>query len=294
MGSFNGRNNCIFYYSPIHTLGGKNEIQTAISVLQGFNLVVVGVHTGGDLVILNRVIHGAKAVNSNQKWYGYVSFGSVGSGVAAASADQWMTDCPPSSGLIDGIFLDEFGHDFASGDRTQQNGIVDYCHDVLNDGSTTGVPVFVNPWVPTDLYAQPPGTANTAAGTVGGHATHVDSVLVESFLYGVDSNNPAATGDWVRDKGRVEYYINQRDNNSKKLRVCAMIGAGEGTGSSPTDGIPDSDYRAAVRYLEALNADFVCVNHGDLGGTSQTFFIQNTKNIFPSAIPSGGPAALKF
>lgn len=295
MANFGGRNNTIFYYSPIHTMGGKSEVTTALAILRGFNVVVVGVHTGSDLLILNKVIAGAKAQNSNQEWYGYVAFGSTGSGVSATAADQWMTDCPPSSGLLDGIFLDEFGHDFASGTRDQQNAIVNYCHDTLNDGSTTGLPVFINPWICTDVFGQPPGNVNNATPVVGSHATHTDLILVESFLWNVNDTVPVSRGDWTRDKGRMEYYLQQRDNNSKKIKICAMMGVGRGTGVSPNTELDEDEYKDAISYLEGVGCNYVCVNHGDLGATSKTFFIQHKQNQFPLVLASGThPYRAKF
>ncbi len=290
---FRGRNNCLFYYAPIHTLDDKNEVQTAIAITKGFDIIFVGVHTGGDLLILNKVMEASKQMNANQKWYGYVAFGSVGSGVAAASADQWMTDSPPSSGLLDGIFLDEFGHDFPSGTREQQNVIVDYCHNTLNDGSTTGVTVFVNAWVPTDIWGQPPSNVNNAFGVLGSGTNFKDIVLVESFLLQVNANSGVpARGDWTRDRGRTEYYLDQRDNESKNIEVCAMIGAGAGTGDGSVHAIDETIYKDALKYLEDVAANYICVNHGDLGATSHSFFIQHVDDIFPIPIPSGGAETL--
>jgi len=285
---FRGRNNCLFYYGPIHTMGDKNEVQTAIAITKGFDIIVVGVHTGGDLLLLNKIMEASKQMNANQQWYGYTTLGSVGSGVAAASADQWMTDSPPSSGLLDGIFVDEFGHDFASGTRDQQNAIVDYCHNTLNDGSTTGLPVFVNAWIPTDVFGQPPSNVNNAPASVGSGTQFLDIILVESFLLQVsDASGEPARGDWTRDRGRIEYYIDQRDNESKNIQVCAMIGAGVGTGIGEVSAIDETIYKDALKYLEDIAANYICVNHGDLGATSHSFFIQHVQDIFPLPIPSG-------
>ena len=51
-------------------MGGKSTVQAALAICKGFDLVVVGVHTGSDLLILNKVMEGAKAMNTSQKWYG--------------------------------------------------------------------------------------------------------------------------------------------------------------------------------------------------------------------------------
>jgi hypothetical protein len=285
---FRGRNNCMFFYSPITSLGGKNELQTALAICKGFDLIVVGRHVGNDLLNLNKVIEASKKSNPTQKWYGYVSFGSVGSGDAASQSDAWMSESPPSSGLIDGIFVDEFGHDFPSGTRTQQNGIVDYIHNELTDGSTTGFPVFVNPWVPTDVFGQPPGNANNAPASVGSGTQYKDIVLVESFLLQVSAaSGTPARGDWTRDRGRIEYFLDQRDNENKNIEVCAMIGAGVGTGLGSVEQIDETIYKDALKYLEERGCNYVCVNHGDLGATSLSFFVQHVRDIFPLPIPSG-------
>jgi hypothetical protein len=275
----------MFYYAPIHTMGDKNDVQSALAVCKGFDLIVVGVHTGGDLLILNKVMEGSKAMNSNQKWYGYVAFGSTGSGVSATAVDQWMTDCPPSSGLLDGIFLDEFGHDFPSGDRAQQNAIVDYCHHTINGG--TGLPVFVNPWVPTDVFGQPPNNVNNAPASVGSGTDHKDIILVESFLLSVSNASPPARTDWTRDRGRTEYYMDQLNNKGKNIQVCNMIGAGVGSGTDKVTEIDETIYKDALKYLEEIGVHYICVNHGDLGATSHSFFVQHKEDIFPLPIPSG-------
>ncbi len=288
----NGRNNCLFFYSTVHSIAGGNETAKAIPIYKLFDVIVVGVHTGNDLVILNNVIAGSKAGNPNQKWYGYTDFGSTGSGVTKTNIDQWMVDSPPESGLLDGIFLDEYGHDFASGTRDQQNAMVNYCHSVINSGN--GLPVFANAWVPTDVFGTPPNTANNAEPLIGTHATHRDLLLVESYLYAVNDDAPATTGDWVRDKGRLEYFIEQRDNKSKNVAVCAMIGAGRGTGIDPFLKHDENFYRNTVQYLEGLNCDLLCVNHGDLGAVSHTWFMQHEANVFEVHPGSGGTEYIKF
>lgn len=286
-----GFNNCVFYYGPLHTIGGQNEVQTAIAIFEQFDLIVINDHTGGDLVLMQKIIPAVKAVNPRAKFFGYVALGNsnAGSGDAVDNANRWaLVDAPSASGLIDGIFIDEFGHDFPSGTRDQQNAIVEHCHEVL------GLPVFVNPWVPTDVFDQVPNDSNNADPLVGANPLFRDIVLVESFLLSVDAASPPARGNWTRDKGRVEYFISKRSNEAKNMDVCVMIGAGQGTGLDANTQIDEEIYRDAHSYLSNIDANWLCVNHGDIGGTSNSFFIQHIADVLPQAIASGTNQIIKF
>lgn len=274
------QNNTLFFYSPLHTVGGFNTVPHAIAICQKFDVCVVGIHTGEDIPLLNEIIQGVKQIKPTWQIYGYVQFGSVGSGQSATLIDNWIATHPPSSGLLDGIFLDEFGHDFPSGDREQQNMAVSYCHQ-------NNLPAYVNAWQPQDVFGSIPGDANNEAPVVGSNSGITDIILVENFVGSTDATDPITQTDWVFDKGRLDYYVAQRDVQNKNIKICCMVGAGSGT---VTD-IGEKLYDEVLKAVNDRNVDYLCVNHGDIGATWLAYFhthVRSPHNL-NTVIPSGTP-----
>jgi hypothetical protein len=288
----NDRNNFIAYYGvPVTTIGGVNDVVGAASILGRYDTIIVKPHTvAGDLANLNEVIRAVKTINLDTKVFGYTNLGAAADVLTwQAQVDQWLTDVP-GDGQLDGVYIDEFGFEFALSTRANQNTAVQYVYDKLSAyatansllAPTTQWQVIVNAQDPLNALAKYDGMADPVIGTGKG----MDYVLLDGFYF--TNANVAAPPSEVNEHmyGRLEYTQNRcaapppvtanykttwpADTLGTLVEVCA------GAGTT----IAAVDYAKILNLCQVYDVDGLSVAPYDHGVTSNLYFYKATADVF--------------
>ena len=178
----------VYYGCPIAYKGLWNTAAVISEIAANYSVWVVG-DTYGDpgheeYATTTAIVSGVRS--AGVKVYGYVPTGQNTSGLTLAQmqvrVDQWDTVG------VDGIFLDEFGFDYAN-TRTRQKDIVDYVHG-------KGLPYCANAWTAEDFMCDNVSELPWPSGDwryqnfVTGNPTNIalprnptDSYLIENFCF---------------------------------------------------------------------------------------------------------------
>ena len=178
----------VYYGYPIAYKGLWNTAAVISEIAANYSVWVVG-DTYGDpgheeYATTTAIVSGVRS--AGVKVYGYVPTGQNTSGLTLAQmqvrVDQWDTVG------VDGIFLDEFGFDYAN-TRTRQKDIVDYVHG-------KGLPYCANAWTAEDFMCDNVSELPWPSGDwryqnfVTGNPTNIalprnptDSYLIENFCF---------------------------------------------------------------------------------------------------------------
>lgn len=134
----------------------------------------------GDHANTIAIVNMARALNPALKIFGYIDIGNTFAHpvpVMETSAMQWS-----SLIRVDGILLDEFGFDYATGVWSnsfyrvnRQNHMVSFVHNLINVSTGQPLEVMANAWNPDDIFVLEPANPTTLG--LG------DAVLDESFCY---------------------------------------------------------------------------------------------------------------
>jgi hypothetical protein len=265
------RNNLLFYYNEdIKTIGGHNTVQSAVGVLVKFDAVVIKPHTT-HLADLKKVLLAVKTVKPTFRVFGFTNLGSSADlATWQTSAAAWLTDLP---GQVDGIFIENFGTDFAPSTRTNQNTAVTWCH-------TNGLSAMVNATIPVDALGQLTSQAETVLGR---SSTIRDFILLDAFYYKNDDSATPTTELKESMTGRLEYVRGAKRKlpvppatatTEHNLGLCVNIGGGN------TSGITEATYDAAASLASQYGSEFTSVSPYDRGATSFKYFYRYRPNTF--------------
>lgn len=259
------RNNMLFYYANITTIGGVNSVFGAVGICSKFSAMVVKPHTSTALSDLKKVILSLKAINPSFKVFGYTDLGGAADMDAwTAQLTQWQTDLP--TGYLDGIYLDKFGYEFTNATRANQNTAIAACHTAL-------LSAFVNPTSLVDALGKLPTEVEPVIGRT---ATIRDWVNLPDFFY-VNANSSSLTLESKESlNGRLK-YANGAKTKTGGLYNFGVVGAvGAGTATQ----ILQEAYDNVVVMASDYHLDFLAVVPYDVGATANKYFYKNKSNTF--------------
>ena len=265
------RNNLLFYYNEdIRTIGGHNTVQAAVGVLSKFDHLVIKPHTT-HLTSLKKVLTAIKVIKPGFKVYGYTNFGGSADMAAwQALVDSWVSDL---AGLLDGVFLDNFGSEFGLATRTNQNTAVTYCH-------TNSLAAMVSAVNPIDVLGQ---VTSQAEPLIGRSSTIRDTVLVDGYYF---TNEDAATPTVeIKESiaGRLEFAKQARRKppvppatsfTEHNVNLAVNLGGGNASG------LLESAYDAATTLAAGYGVNLFSVTPFDRGATSFKYFNRFRPNTF--------------
>ncbi len=255
-------NNLLFYYQNLSTIGGTNNVQGAIGIVQKYEMLVVKPHLTGELTKLIEIIEACKRINSNFKVYGYTSLGNQTLfSDWEDDVDQWVTDLGV---LLDGIFIDNFGFDQTLATRTNQNAAVAYVHTLA---TPRPVLVYSSNIVNTlELYSGEP------AATLGSSSTIKDGLLLDGFYFTNAATDPATLEDKKSVQGRLKYLKAARATKN----LFGAINTSTGTDSE----ITQAEYSNIIYLVNQNFIEYFAVSTYDKSTATDSFFFTNKANIF--------------
>lgn len=225
--------------------GGAVSVQEAVEAFKKYDLLVLAGSltnpTHGNHQFTKDII--AHPEMRKTEIYGYMSTTETPQ-KAVKLIDAWV-----EMGDITGIFLDEYGYDYANdntgkrNNRAHQNFLLYYIHNSYQKGTNVPLRAFVNAWNQEDVFAPEPGTGLKHT------LNYSDWTLWES--YQIKEGNYVSEQEWRKKADIIAKYRNQ-------ARVAAITTtfkeAPTANGTSQEYDVDQFKYAYVSSILDGLDA----------------------------------------